>query len=137
MAEISDILNFLEVQTGSEDVSENSDITNDLGVDGDDFFELIAEFGKKYQVDISSCIWYFHCAEEGSWNSIGGAFFKPPNHRVQHIPITPLMLLEFVKEGKWNLQYPDHKIPKRRYDIIVNQLIVLLFIIFILYKCAS
>lgn len=136
MIEVSEIINFLKDKTGSDKISENSDITTDLGVDGDDFFELILEFGKKYHVDISSCIWYFHCAEEGSWNSIGGAFFKPPNYRVQHIPITPFMLLEFVKLGKWDIQYPDHKIPKKRYDIIFNVLLILSLIIFTLYKCA-
>lgn len=135
MIEISDILNFLKEQTGSNLVSENCDISNDLGIDGDDFDDLIIEFGKKYNVDISPCIWYFHSAEEGSWNSIGGAFFKSPNNRVQHIPVTPLMLLEFVRAGKWNLQYPDHKIPKRRYDIIINQLLILALIIFMLIKC--
>ena len=136
MVEISEIINFIKDKIGADKVSENIDIANDLGVDGDDFYEFINEFSKKYNVDISSCLWYFHCSEEGSWNSIGGIFFKSPDKLVQHIPITPLMLFEFAKQGKWNIQYPVHKFPNRRYDIIINQLLFFFFIVFLLYKCA-
>jgi hypothetical protein len=137
MVELSEIINFVEKHTGADNVSENSDLTKDIGVDGDDFDELINEFAKKYNVDISSCLWYFHCSEEGSWNSIGRAFFKSPNNRVIHIPVTPLMLFGFTKVGKWNLEYPEHKLPKKRYDIIINNLLILICILFLLYKCAS
>lgn len=88
-------------------------------------------------MDISSCLWYFHCGEEGSWNNIGGTFFKSPDERVKHIAVTPDMLSEFAKIGKWNIDYPDHKLPKRRYDILINQLLILAFIIFLIYKWIS
>ena len=137
MAEVSEIIEFLKDRTGTDVVTENSDIANDLGVDGDDYDELLSEFSKKYSVDISSCLWYFHWSEEGSWNSIGGSFFKSPDKGVKHIPVTPIMLAEFTKLGKWNLQYPEHNLPKRRYDIVINQFLILAFIVFILYKCVS
>src|SRR5690606_6725679 len=114
---------FLKERTGADNVLENSDIANDLGVDGDDYDELVYEFSKKYNVDVSSCLWYFHWSEEGSWNSIGGSVFRPPDKRVEHIPVTPLMLSEFSKAGKWNIEYPYHELPKRRYDSIINQII--------------
>ncbi|MBK7307659.1 MAG: DUF1493 family protein [Chitinophagaceae bacterium] len=135
MAEASEIIEFLKDRTGTDVVTENSDIANDLGVDGDDYDELISEFSKKYSVDISSFLWYFHCSEEGSWNSIGGSFFKSPDKRVTHIPVTPIMLAEFTKVGKWNLQYPEHSVPKRRYDIVIYQFLILAIIVFIFYKC--
>ena len=134
MAEVSEIIDFLKDKTGTDDVSENSDIGNDLGIDGDDYDELILEFSKKYNVDVSSCLWYFHCSEEGSWNSIGGSIFRSPDKRVKYIPITPVMLSDFTKIGKWNIQYPEHKLPKRRYDILINQILVIGFILFLLFK---
>jgi hypothetical protein len=137
MVQVSEIFDFIENKTGVDKVSENIDITNELGVYGDDFFELIEEFSKKFNVDISSCLWYFHTREEGSIHSIGAAFFKSPNETVTHIPLTPLMLCEFAKDGKWNIQYPKHRIPKKRYDLLINQLLLLSFIIFLFYKCAS
>lgn len=137
MVDLSTIIKFVEKKTGTNNISENADITNDLGVDGDDFDELITQFSQQFNVDISSCLWYFHASEEGSWNSIGGAFYKSPDKRVTHIPITPLKLYQFAREGKWNIQYPEHQLPKRRYDMILNQLILLLFSILCLYKCAS
>lgn len=124
-------------EIGVDAVNENDDLANDLGIDGDDYDEFISKYATKYRVDISSFLWYFHYSEEGSWNSIGGAFFKSPDKTVKHIPVSPLMLSEFAKKGKWEIQYPEHKLPKRRYDIIINQLLVLLFVILLLYKCVS
>ncbi len=137
MVEISEIIKFLEDKTGTDHVSEHCDITIDLGVDGDDFDELIMEFGRKYKVDISSCIWYFHCGEEGSWNSVGRTFFKSLDERVKHISVTPAMLSEFAKTGKWSIEYPAHKLPKSRYDILINQVLVLAFVIYLIYKIMS
>ena len=137
MYQLAQILKFVEDQTGcSEDeVSENSDIVEDLGCDGDDFAELVDKFAKTYNVDISSYRWYFHHVEEG--NNIGGSIFRPPNERVKRIPVTPEMLLEFANSGKWGIQYPDYILPKRRYDIIINQILIAAFIILLIYKCAS
>ena len=135
MAEVVEIIEFLKSKTGTNKVSEDSDLGNDLGVDGDDYEELIMEFSKKYNVDVSSYLWYFHCSEEGSWNSIGGVFFKSPDKHVSYIPVTPGMLSGFTKIGKWDVKYPDHTLPPKRYDIMLNQLLVLVFILFVIYKC--
>ncbi|MFN8291889.1 MAG: DUF1493 family protein [Chitinophagaceae bacterium] len=134
MAEVSEIIEFLKQKTGADSVSENSDIGNDLGVDGDDYDELILEFAKKYKVDVSGFLWYFHFSEEGSWNSIGREFYKSPDKRVEHIPVTPLMLSNFTKTGKWDIDYPKHDIPKKRYDILINQLLVIGLIIYLLWR---
>jgi hypothetical protein len=54
-------------------------------------------------------LWYFHHHEEGS--SFGSNFFRAPNELVNHIPITPKLLFEFAKKGKWDLEYPEHQLP--------------------------
>ena len=84
---------------------------------------------------MNSYLWYFHTDEEG--NSFGSGFFKPPNERVKHIPVTAEVLLKSANEGKWTIEYPEHKIPKRRYDIIINQILILLAVIILIYKCAT
>lgn len=118
MQSIDDILKLVSDKTGCDDVNPNSDIENDLGCYGDDFHELIDEYSKKFHVDMTSYLWYFHTSEKG--NSIGGSFFKAPYERVNRIHVTPNLLLDFANKGKWDLQYPEHSIPKRRYDLLIN-----------------
>lgn len=82
---------------------------------------------------MSEYIWYFHHEEEGNWTSIGGIIFKSPNKRIKRIPITPKMLTEFANSKKWSVDYPEHNLPKYRYDIIINQIIFIVFIAFVVY----
>lgn len=135
MYSIDNIISFIREETATHDeiINTETDIFNDLGVAGDDCSELIEAYSKKFTVDLSNYLWYFHHEEEGSWNSIGGIFFKPPNLRVKRIPITPLTLLQFANTGKWNLDYPEHKIPQKRYDIFVNGVLLFLVLGYLLY----
>jgi hypothetical protein len=56
--------------------------------------------------------------EEGQ--NLGGLFFSPPYQRVSRIPVTPDKLLLFANLGKWHMQYPTHKLPKFRLDILMT-----------------
>lgn len=136
---IDDIKSFIVDKTGCEqnEVTPNCDIVNDLGCSGDDFDELIDEYAKKFNVDLDKYLWFFHTDEEGHSNSIGRIFFKAPYERVKQIPVTPTLLLNSANEGKWLLVYPDHSWPKRRYDIILNQVVGLIFVVFLIYKCTK
>lgn len=129
-----EIIQFLKEETYEEVITSETDIFNECGVSGDDSHELIEKYHTEYNVDMSNYLWYFHCDEEGSWNSIGGSFFKPPNERVSRISITPKMLTEFANSKKWEINYPKHVLPKKRYDLIINQIIIILLLIFLLYK---
>jgi hypothetical protein len=139
MYSFEEIKSFIVDKTGCEEneVTSNCDLMDDLGCSGDDFDELIDDYAKRYKVNMGNYLWYFHTDEEGHSNSIGRVFFKAPYERVKHIPVTPTLLLESANEGKWLLTYPEHKLPKRRYDISINQVMVLLIIIFVIYKCAK
>lgn len=128
MKSIIEILEFVKEEIGTKKVAEDSDIENDLGCYGDDFHDLIEKYSKRFNVDMTTYLWYFHTGEEGG-GSIGGLFFKPPNSRVERISITPKMLLEFAENGKWNVKYPEHKIPEKRYDILINQIILAVVVI--------
>lgn len=131
---MNDILEFVKLKTGAEKVSEESDIENDLRCAGDDFNELMAEYSKTFNVDMNSYLWYFHHDEE-TYSLIGGLFFKAPNRRVNRIAVTPKMLFDYVQKGKWDLGYPEHSIPKRRYDQLINATIIFLILVFLLYRC--
>jgi hypothetical protein len=140
MTNLVEIIVFLEEFSGMEPIDQDADLFSDIGISGDDFHEMIEQFASKYSVDRTNYLWYFHTDEEGS-NILGGLFFDPPYKRVKRIPITPLMLAEFANKGKWDIQYPVHKIPSKRYDLIINQivfgLLLILFFIATVKKCSK
>ena len=122
----TDIIKFLKNLSGTDKIESDSDIFHDIGMRGDDFHEMIEKFSKQISVDMKDYLWYFHCDEEGQ--SFGRIFFKPLYLRVKRIPVTPSMLTEFANNGKWGIIYPEHKLPKRRYDILLNQILFGLFL---------
>jgi len=132
---IDEIRKLIAEKTGLaiSEVGADCDINLDLGCTGDDFHELMQAYSSAFRVDMSSYLWYFHTEEEGQ--NIGAVFVKTPTDRVDHIPVTPQLLVKFADKGRWDVAYPAHELPKRRYDILVNQLLVGLIICFIVYKC--
>lgn len=126
---IDDILSFLEQQSRAPAEPDN-DLQNDLGITGDDWFEIIDAYAKEYNVDISNCLWYFHNSEEGH-DGLGQIFFKPPNKRVKYIPVTPNMLLDFANKGKWDIDYPEHSIPEKRHDLTINTILGIIILLWL------
>lgn len=131
-----EIIKFLEELSGYDDIQPHTDIYKDVGMVGDDFHEMIETFAKHYSVDMSNYLWYFHADEEGI-SSIGSLFFKPPYNRVKRIPITPQMLTDFANSSKWEISYPPHSIPAKRYDLLINTIVfigVLMLLLFSIIK---
>ena len=126
------ILSFLTDLLGCEKITSQTDIFEDLGVVGIDFHEMMEKYAEKFNVDMTSYLWYFHSGEEGL--SIGREFFKSPYDRVNRIPVTPKMLTEFANKTYWDIAYPDHKLPKRRWDILINQGLAIGLFIWLLVK---
>ncbi len=127
--DIEHIYDFLiEVQgCKRSELTPECDFRKDLGIDGDDFSELIESFAKRYQVNMNSYRWYFHHREEG-WN-LGALFFKPPYEQVETIGICPQTLLKAAQTKMWPISYPGHRFKAGRRDITFN--IFLFIIIFI------
>lgn len=118
MVTIEDIYQLIESECGvkSEKLSPNSDIGEEFGVYGDDFDELMLAYSKRFQVNLESYLWYFHSCEE-----VGSPFafiFPPPDQRVKRIIITPELLLKYANSKVWSINYPEHTLPKRRWDIL-------------------
>lgn len=136
MTTLHEIIQFVRERTGAQNVNPESDINSELGVDGDDFHELMREYSDKFNVDMDTFLWYFHSGEEGQ--NLGGIIFDPPYKRVDRIPVTPKMLLTFSETGSWNINYPKHELPKKRYDMIFNRfigiLLVAVMIIILIFK---
>ena len=102
-------------------ITPETTLQNDLGIWGDDMDEVLGDYAKRFSVDMSSYLWYFHTGEEGQ--NLGSLFFKPPNARVLQIPITVCMLRDFANSGRWSVIYPEHTLPKHRVDITINRII--------------
>lgn len=128
---MEDIINFIE-QSGfrSSTLEANTSLESDLGIWGDDLDELLEDYAKKFEVDMSPYLWYFHTKEEGY--SIGGLLFKPPNKIVDHIPITIDILVSSANMGTWSVRYPEHKLPKIRKDITVDLFVAIVIIIILI-----
>jgi len=125
MASLAEIYTLIANQTGAppDKMRPDEDIGLTYGIDGDDFEDLMESFGEKFKVDLSTYKWYFHRGDEGVLN-LGGLLFSPPNRRVVRIPVTPSMLLGAARMGSWNLDYPSHTLPSRRYDLLFNQFLL-------------
>ena len=130
-----EIQNLIAEKTGCDlsEVTEDADIHNDLGCSGDDFDELLSAYAKKFNVKMDFYLWYFHTDEEGQ--NLGAFFFKPPNRTVFHISVTARLLTDFANKGHWDITYPEHRLPNRRYDIIINVILMGLFIAYLIYSC--
>ena len=135
MTSYSDIESFISEKTFEKEIKPDTDIFNELGCTGDDFHELMEAYQQKFSVDMSDYRWYFHANEEGGNFSLGSIFSKPPYERVNRIPVTPQMLWDYAKAGKWGLVYPVHKLPKYRIDIFANQILFLTFLFFCIRSC--
>lgn len=121
---LEDIIEFVKDFSGSDDVHANSDLTVDVDIYGDDWDDLFESFAKKYQVDMTGYLWYFHTSEEGyGFNP----FIKPPNRQVDRIPLTPNDLLRFARKKRWSIHYPEHKIITKRWDVAI--VAIILFIV--------
>ena len=127
--DIAEILNFVATESGTkiEKVHANTNISDELGIVGDDFHELIEAFSNKYHVNMDEYLWYFHSEDEGV--NIWSFIFKPPWAKVNRIPVTPQMLLNFATKGKWQVVYPEHKVPTNRNDITYSNCLWLVLII--------
>ncbi len=126
MYSAEDILKVIEEFSGETNIAIDDDIY-EIGLIGDDFEDLMELYASRFNVDMTSYLWYFHTDEEGS-PGLGGYFFRPPNERVTRIPVTPRMMLDFANSGKWAIVYPEHTIPKRRWDLTFNLIVFLLTI---------
>lgn len=114
-----EVLDLLIRETGySGEMIDDMCVHNDLQMYGDDFHELIEAYAKEFNVDMMGYLWYFHADEEAP--NLGRLFFKTPYDLVDRIAVTPEILIRCAEKKKWDIEYPIHELPKRRYDLWIN-----------------
>lgn len=120
----SDVADWFEQFRGERLPDEgDTDLFDRFGIIGDEATEFMGAFADRFDVVCEDYRWYFHHEEEG-WN-FGALFFAPPNRRVKRIPITPNILVRAIEAGEWPVQYPPHALPAARWDIRINQALLL------------
>ncbi len=133
---LSDINQFILENIWDYELTPETDIVYEIGCYGDDLDDFLKVYANHFKVDMKSYIWFFHSKREGYFGLVG-IFFKPPNKYVNHIPITPKMLVEFSNSGIWNIHYPEHKVPNYKLATrIYNGFFMLLCLLLILSKCS-
>lgn len=105
----------------------DADLFKVCGIVGDDAWGFMDAFAAHFGVNGDGYRWYFHHDEEGT--NFGALFFKPPYRRVDRMAITPDILVEAIESGQWPLHYPPHELPSVRWDIRVNQALVVIAVI--------
>ncbi len=128
-----DIIEFIEKEYWKSNLQSDSDIFKTLEIIGDDCNEIMMKYHETYNVNMDTFLWYFHYKDEASINSIGSLIYKTPDKLVKRIPLTPKMLTEFANTKIWNIEYPEHKLPKYRYDMIASW-IFLFFILLLISR---
>ncbi|MNN75417.1 hypothetical protein D3C81_1917210 [compost metagenome] len=95
------------VCTPSKGLSASTTLFGDLGVDGDDADELLAAFGKRFNVDLSTLDVGKHFGSESTWP---WAFFywlrlwSRPGTPEQKAGLSPISIADLVRaaeSGKW------------------------------------
>ena len=115
------VLEFLdEAWDWRRPLADDADLFDALGIDGDEGSDFIEAFVARFEVDATAYRWYFHHGEEG-W-SIGALFYRPIHRRFGYIPITLAVLTEAVRTRRWPIAYPEHVVPGRRWDIVINHI---------------
>lgn len=125
------IIAYITDFAGRDKIHSDTDLFGEANIRGDDFHDLLEKYSVQFHVDMSAYLWYFHADEEGQ--NFGSNFFKPPYKLHKRIPVTPKMLTEFANSGYWFIPYPEHVLPKRRYDLFLNLMLLLLLIGLLIY----
>jgi hypothetical protein len=131
---IADIIEFIQSGHGvpSGRVRPDADLCRDLGIEGDDFAGLMGKFCVEFGVEMSAYRWYFHHGDEVGGNPFS-LIFRPPYRSVEHIPVTPALLLASANSGKWVVQYPPHTLPKLRLEGIAFALFLFLSLVWAIW----
>ena len=139
-ASINEIKQFIATQLNCDLalVTDDADIVYDLDCVDFALDEFIAAYRSKFGVNMEDYRWYFHTnVVSGDTSALGKMLFKPVPNAVKHIPITAKILWESASVGKWVIWYPEHTVPRRRFDAYIQASIIFIFIVAMLYTCIA
>lgn len=101
-----DITDYLEEVWGdAKTLHPDADILDELGITGSDTDAIISGYAKRFNVDLSGYLWYFHTESEAA---VANSFYVAPYEKLGgRIPITLQMLVDFAHKGFWDITYPE------------------------------
>jgi hypothetical protein len=86
------------------DMDPNTDVVDDSGIYGDDVWDLIDDFAKRFNVRMDGFQWCYHSGPEGC-NPLW-LIFPPWWSRKSHVPIRLADLVESARRQEWSVTYP-------------------------------
>jgi acyl carrier protein len=100
------VIEFIARETGFsvKDITSESDLFKDLGIDGDDATELITKFGQKFNIDMSNFNFTKHFGSEGSFIPFLVFFPSWWKSRCKLKPITISDLVKAAESEAWYLE---------------------------------
>ncbi|MGJ4923602.1 DUF1493 family protein [Bradyrhizobium sp. HKCCYLRH2060] len=94
------ILDFVRAETGTrKQISDESDIAGDLGVDGDDAREFMLAFQRAFDVDLSGFEFDRHFGPEGL--SLTRLVLTVLRLRRPQLPLTIATLVDAARQKRW------------------------------------
>ncbi len=98
-----------EMAVRAEQLALTTRLLHDIGVDGDDGWDLMAKFGNTFGVDLSEFRFDLHFGPEGGRNPITALVVLLCRPKwARHIPITIGDLVEAAQSGQW--QTPNREL---------------------------
>jgi len=106
---------FLRASEWKEEVKDgelhpDSDLWENFGNDGWTWEDFFMEYQDRFEVNLDGYVWYFH-HEDGEVDWFEG-IFPTRDQLVTRIPVTPAILLDSARLGRWSISYPEHEFPK-------------------------
>ena len=89
-------------------------------------YELIENF-PKYDILYFKLLIIFIMKKKEVGIALEDIFYKSPDKLVKRL-ITQKML-KFLKQKKWEINYPYHKLPEKRKDILLNEIVLIVTLI--------
>ena len=113
------IIEFVARETGFkvQDITLESDLCKDLGIDGDDATELITKFGREFNVDMSNFNSKKHFGPEGAFVPFLVLFPSWWKSRRKLKPITISDLIKAAESGAWVEKKGQQKRDNRKGDV--------------------
>lgn len=89
------------------DLGGSDDIIGRSSIYGEDVWELVLNFSKRFDVNVNGFRWYHHTGPDGC-NPLW-LFYRPWWARKTYVPIRLLDLIESARRGQWSIEYPENE----------------------------
>lgn len=99
MTSVNNVIEFVARETGCNvhDISTESDLSKDVGLDGDDAAELMSKFGRQFNVDMSGFIFNKYFGPEAAFFFLN---ILLPSWWKSRRKLTPIKIMDLVRAAE-------------------------------------